>query len=85
MNSDLMTTLVSDLSRPSIAILCGCAIAGACFIPASAPIAIPVAGAVVMTYMGGKTYEKITSTKTDGVTQMATSKPSDVSVQGKVE
>lgn len=71
MNSDFFTTLISDLSRPSIAIICGLAVAGACFIPASAPIAIPVAGAVVMTYMGGKTYEKITSTKTAGATDIA--------------
>lgn len=66
MNTDLLTKLVSDLSRPSIAIFCGAAVAGACFIPASAPIAIPVAGAVVATYMGGKTYEKITETKNAG-------------------
>lgn len=64
MNSDLLTSLVSDLSRPSIAIICGVAVAGACFIPASAPIAIPVAGAVVMTYMGGKVVENVTKTKT---------------------
>ena len=64
MNSEFFTTLISDMSRPSIAIICGVAVAGACFITASAPIAIPVAGAVVMTYMGGKTYEKITTTKT---------------------
>lgn len=63
MNTDILTKLVSDLSRPSIATMCGFAITGACFIPASAPIAIPVAGAVVATYMGGKTYEKITETK----------------------
>jgi hypothetical protein len=85
MNSDIVTTLFSDLSRPSIAVACGFAVAGACFIPAAAPIAIPVAGAVVMTYMGGKTYEKITSTKTSAVSDMASNKPSDVSVQGKVE
>ena len=58
--------LISDLSRPSIALACGFAIAGACFITASAPIAIPVAGGVVVAYMGGKTYEKITTTKTNG-------------------
>lgn len=85
MNSDLLTKLVSDLSRPSIAILCGVAIAGACFIPASAPIAIPVAGAVVATYMGGKTYEQVTKTKTTGATDIAANKPTDVSVTAEVK
>lgn len=85
MNTDFLTTLVSDLSRPSIAIICGLAVAGACFIPASAPIAIPVAGAVVMTYMGGKTYEKVTTTKTTAVTEMANNKPADVSTTGEVK
>lgn len=85
MNTDFLTTLVSDLSRPSIAIICGLAVAGACFIPAAAPIAIPVAGAVVMTYMGGKTYEKVTTTKTTAVTEMASNKPSDVSTTGEVK
>lgn len=85
LNTDMITTLVSDLSRPSIAIMCGVAVAGACFIPASAPVAIPVAGGVIVAYMGGKTYEKITATKTDGVTAMAGNKPADVTVQGKVD
>jgi hypothetical protein len=40
-NTDLLTKLVSDLSRPSIASVCGGAIAGACFIPASAPLLSP--------------------------------------------
>lgn len=58
------TQFFSDISRPNIATACGYAIAVACFIPATAPIAIPVAGAIVMTYMGGKTYENVTTTKT---------------------
>jgi hypothetical protein len=66
MDTTLLTTLASELSRPSIAIMCGAAIAGCCFIPATAPIAIPVAGGIVATYFGGKTYEKITATKTAG-------------------
>jgi acetyl-CoA carboxylase carboxyltransferase component len=71
MTSEFFTTLISELSRPSIAIICGIAVAGACFIPASAPIAIPVAGGVVVAYMGGKSLEKITATKTSGATDIA--------------
>jgi hypothetical protein len=54
-------------------------------IPAAAPIAIPVTGAVLMTYFGGKTYENATKTKTAAVTDMASNKPSDVSTSGEVK
>lgn len=85
MNITIFTALLSENSRPTIAILCGVAVAGSCFIPAAAPIAIPVAGAVVMTYMGGRTYEKVTSTKTAGATDIAANKPNDVSVTAEVK
>lgn len=48
----------ASFSRPYIAIACGTAVAGSCFIPASAPIAIPVAGAVVAAYMAARTVDK---------------------------
>ena len=58
MNWNMIDELTASLSRPYIAIACGTAVAGSCFIPASAPIAIPVAGGVVAAYMAARTMDK---------------------------
>lgn len=50
-------------SRPAIAVACGFAVAGACFIPASAPIAIPTAGGIVAAYMASRSVDKNTAAK----------------------
>lgn len=56
--ADKADSMFSSFSRPYIAVICGTAIAGACFNPASAPIAIPVAGGVVAAYMAARTVDK---------------------------
>lgn len=58
MTKEQFDRMVASLSRPVIAVACGFAVAGACFVPASAPIAIPVAGAVVGAYMAARTVDK---------------------------
>lgn len=58
MTKEQFDRLVASLSRPLIAVACGLAVAGSCFIPASAPIAIPVAGGVVAAYMAARTVDK---------------------------
>ena len=56
--ADKADMLFASFSRPYIAIICGTAIAGACFLPSSAPIALPIAGGIVVAYMGLRTVDK---------------------------
>lgn len=63
--ADKCDSLYSSQSRPTIAIMCGAAVAGACFVPAVAPIAVPVAGGIVMAYIGAKSVEKNIAAKAD--------------------
>ena len=87
-----MDELFASFSRPYIAISCGTAVAGSCFIQASAPIAIPVAGAVVGAYMAARTMDKNIAAKaasadkrSDTITDVASKPGADVTVAGKVE
>lgn len=59
--ADKCDSLYASQSRPTIALVCGFAVAGACFVPASAPIAIPVAGGVVAAYMAARSVDKKTN------------------------
>jgi acetyl-CoA carboxylase carboxyltransferase component len=63
--ADKLDQLYSNQSRPTIALMCGAAVAGSCFIPAVAPIAVPVAGGIVMAYFGAKAVEKNIAAKAD--------------------
>jgi small neutral amino acid transporter SnatA (MarC family) len=56
--ADKADQLFASFSRPYIAIICGTAVAGACFNAATAPIALPIAGGVVVAYMGARTVDK---------------------------
>src|SRR4051812_28817315 len=56
--TDRCDALIASCSRPYIASACGTSIALACLNPNSATVAIPTAGAVVMAYMGARSYEK---------------------------
>lgn len=58
---DKIDELANSFARPYSVYVCSTAIAIACLIPASAPIAIPVAGAVV----GGVAYFRSMDKKTD--------------------
>lgn len=61
--ADKSDTLFASFSRPYIAIICGTAIAGSCFNQLTAPIAIPVAGAVVAGYMAARSVDKSVAEK----------------------
>lgn len=63
--ADKADQLFASFARPYIAIICGTGVAGACFVPASAPIAIPVAGAIVGGFMAVRTIEKNAVVKAD--------------------
>lgn len=63
--ADKFDSLFASFSRPYIAIICGTAVAGACFVPVSAPIAIPLAAAIVGAYMAARTVDKNIAAKAD--------------------
>lgn len=61
---DKIDTFFAGTSRPFIAIVCGLAVAGACF-TASAPIAIPSAAAIASAWIVARSMDKKTSANAD--------------------
>jgi hypothetical protein len=59
--ADKCDNLYASQSRPTIALACGFAVSGACFVPSTAPIAIPVAGGIVAAYMAARSVDKKTT------------------------
>jgi hypothetical protein len=62
---DKIDTFFAGTSRPLIALCCGLAVAGACFIRDSAPIAIPSAAAIASAWMVARSIDKKTSANAD--------------------
>lgn len=63
--ADKLDSMFASFSRPYIAVICGTAVAGACFNPSTAPIALPIAGGVVVAYMGARTIDKAIAANAD--------------------
>jgi hypothetical protein len=63
--ADKAGAMFASFSRPYIAVICGTAVAGACFNAATAPIALPIAGGVVVAYMGARTVDKAIKANAD--------------------
>jgi hypothetical protein len=63
--ADKLDAMFASFSRPYIAVICGTAVAGACFNASTAPIALPIAGGVVVAYMGARTVDKAIKANAD--------------------
>jgi hypothetical protein len=63
--ADKAGAMFASFSRPYIAVICGTAVAGACFNSATAAIALPIAGGVVVAYMGARTVDKAIKANAD--------------------
>lgn len=64
--ADRAGAMFASFSRPYIAVICGTAVAGTCFNSATAAIALPIAGGVVVAYMGARTVDKAIKANADG-------------------
>lgn len=78
MNWDKIDEFLASFQRPYATYICATAVAYACTVPAVAPIAIPIAGAVIGGNIAARTVEKVKTTATNAdvaKTQIAADTP----------
>lgn len=64
-NWDKIDEFLASFQRPYATYVCATAVAVACLIPQTAPIALPVAGAVLGANIASRTVEKVKTTTTN--------------------
>jgi hypothetical protein len=64
-NWDKVDEFLASFQRPYATYVCATAVAYACIVPATAPIAIPIAGAVIGGNIAARTVERVKTTSTD--------------------